>query len=130
MAVDLGVDLGGFPDLDPLGNPVSGLVSLAQRIARRLSNPRGAWFWAPNECTDIRAYLNESWTADRSAAAKADIEREVMREEEVQSAGANVQFNAPAMTLTIHVVGTSNTLGPFNFILTVTSVTVALLKTG
>jgi hypothetical protein len=130
MAIDLGTDVSCFPDYDPQGLLVSGLVALCQRIARRLTNPRGAWSWAPNECTDVRAYMNEAITNDRIGQIKSDIEREALREEAVQTANADVSFNAAASTLTIHLTGTSNQLGPFNFVLAVTAVSLAILKTG
>jgi hypothetical protein len=129
LADPLGVDVWGFPDYDPLGTLVSGLTALCQRIARRLTNPRGVWAWAPNECTDVRAYLNESITNDRLASIKSDIERETLREEGVQTANADVTFNAAASTLTIHLTGTTAS-GPFNFVLAVTAVSLAILKAG
>jgi len=130
MAIDLGTDVSSYPDYDPLGTMVSGNVALCQRVARRLTNPRGAWFWAPNECTDIRAYMNEAMTAEKLASIKGDIERETLREEEVQTASADVSFNQAAMTLTIHLTGTTNTTGPFAFVLAITAVTLAILKAG
>lgn len=128
--LDTGTDVSCYPDYDPLGSIVSGNVALCQRIARRLSNPRGAWFWAPNECTDIRAYLNETWTAASSAQCKTDIEREVLREETVQFANADVSFNSATSTLTIHLTGTTSTTGPFAFVVAVTAVTLSILKAG
>jgi len=125
----LGVDLDCYPGLSPTGALVSGIVALAQRIARRLTTPRGAWFWAPNECTDVRGYLNEGVGPDAQAQIKAAIEREALREEAVATASADVAFNAQAMTLTIHLTGTSKA-GPFQFVMSVTSVTLAILKAG
>jgi len=130
MAVDLGTDISCWPDYDPLGTLVSGQVALCQRIARRLTNPRGAWSWAPNECTDVRAYLNESFTQAQIHQVKADIERETMREEAVQTANAEVQFNSSTMSMTIHLSGTTNNVGPFVFVLSVTAVTLTILKAG
>jgi hypothetical protein len=129
MPVDLGTDVSSYPDYDPMGTLVSGTVALCQRIARRLTNPRGAWSWAPNECTDVRAYLNDAITPDRLAAMKNDIEREALREEAVQTANADVSFNAQSMNLTIHLTGTTAN-GPFNFVLQATSVSLAILKAG
>lgn len=132
MALDLGTDISCYPDLSANDVLVSGLVALSQRIARRLTNPRGAWFWAPNECTDVRGYLNEALTVDKQAAMKADIERESLREEEVATANADITVNplsAQGQSVTIHLTGTTSA-GPFNFVLNVTAVTLAILKAG
>jgi hypothetical protein len=128
----LGVDVSSYPDLDPLGTLVSGLTALCQRIARRLTNPRGAWFWSPNECTDLRAYMNEALTIDAQASIKAAVEREALREEEVQTANADVSVNtlsSQGQSVTIHLTGTTKT-GPFQFVLAVTAVTLSILKAG
>ena len=129
----LGVDVSCFPDYDPLGSLVSGNVALAQRVARRLTNPRGAWFWAPNECTDVRAYLNEAMTIERLGSMKNDIEREILREEVVQAANADVNVSTPissqGQTVSIHVNGSTGS-GPFQFVLAVGAVTLTILKAG
>jgi hypothetical protein len=129
LADPLGVDVSCYPGLDPGGALVSGIVALSQRIARRLTTPRGAWFWAPNECTDVRAYLNEGMGPDALSRIKGDIEREALREEAVATANADVSFNAQSMTLTIHLTGTTKA-GPFQFVMNVTAVTLAILKAG
>jgi hypothetical protein len=131
LADPLGVDISSYPGLDPMGTLVSGLTALAQRIARRLTTPRGAWFWAPNECTDVRGFLNDSIGNDNALAQiAAAIEREALREEAVAIATANVSFSQQTQTLTVHLTGTTRTAGPFNFVMAVTSVTLALLKAG
>ncbi len=132
MALDLGTDISCYPDLSANDVLVSGLVALAQRIARRLTNPRGAWFWAPNECTDVRAYLNEALTSDAQASIKAAVEREALREETVATANADVTVNpltAQGQSVTIHLTGTTSA-GPFQFVLAVTAVTLSILKAG
>jgi hypothetical protein len=132
MAVDLGTDISCYPDLAANDVLVSGFVALAQRIARRLTNPRGAWFWAPNECTDVRGYLNEALTVDKQASMKADIEREALREETVATANADITVNpltSQGQSVTVHLTGTTSA-GPFQFVLGVTAVTLAILKAG
>lgn len=130
MAIDTGVDISCYPDYDPLGTLASGNVALCQRLARRYTNPRGAWFWAPNECTDIRAYANETWTNAKSLQCKNDLEREALHEEAVVYVNADVTFNSTTFTLTIHLSGATSTDGPFNYVLAVTSVTLSILKAG
>jgi hypothetical protein len=132
MATDFGTDIGSYPDYDPLGTLVSGNVGLCQRIARRLTNVRGAWSWSPNDCTDLRSLLNEALTPDRKNDFKILIERETLREEGVLSANADVTvspLSSQGQTVTIHLTGTTNT-GPFNFVLAITAVTLSILKAG
>jgi hypothetical protein len=129
MATDIGVDISSYPDYDPLGTLVSGNVALAQRLARRFTNPRGAWSWAPNECYDLRSLLNEIITTDKLSEFKSIIEREALREEVVQTANAVVSWNASTSVLSIHLLGTT-TSGSFNFVFGVGSATLEILAAG
>lgn len=127
-----GTDISSYPDYDPLGTLVSGNVALAQRVARRLTNPRGAWFWAPNECTDLRAYLNDIITPDRQSSIKSDVERETLHEEQVQSVSVEVtisDFSMAGQSITISAMGSTRD-GPFNFVMSVSQVTLAILQAG
>ena len=132
MATDLGTDISCYPDYDPLGTMVSGYVAMCQRICRRLTNPRGSWSWAPNECTDIRSYLNDTLTKARLDSLKSDIERECSHEEAVVTINASIlvsQLSFFGQTITIHIDGTTGT-GPFSFVLALNQVTLAILKAG
>lgn len=129
---DLGTDISSYPDYDPIGTLVSGTVGLCQRVAKRLTNPRGAWFWALNECTDVRALALEALTRDRQASLKSTIEREVQREEGVLNSRADItisQLSTLGQVITIHVSG-STSEGPFKFVLNITAVTVDILNSG
>lgn len=130
---DFGIDVGSYPDYDLLGTLVSGNAGLGQRVAKRLTNPRGAWFWAPNECTDLRQYLNDTLTIEKQSTIKNDVEREVQREEQVLSVTADVIISSPVsalgQTITIHIVGMTQD-GPFKFVMNVTSVTLSIFQTG
>lgn len=129
---DFGTDISSYPDYDPLGTLVSGTVGLCQRVARRLTNPRGAWFWAPNECTDLRSYLNDTLTQEKQASLKSIVEREIQREEGVLNVTADVSANrltTLGQVIVIHVTGVSAD-GPFKFVMNITAVTLSILNSG
>lgn len=126
---DLGIDISSYPDYDLLGTLVSGNVALSQRIARRLTNPRGAWSWAPNECYDIRSFLNAQMTSEKLAEIKNGIERECLREEAVNTITATLSWSSADQRLTASLSGSTST-GAFSFVLGVTSVTLTLLQAG
>lgn len=130
---DFGVDVSCYPDYDPGGTLVSGNVALCQRVCRRITNVRGAWFWSPGDCTDIRSYLNTSSTSDLQQTIKADIEREALREEEIFSANADVSISTLStvgQTVTIHLSGVTSTNSSFSFVFAVSQLTLAILQAG
>ena len=129
---DFGTDISSYPDYDPLGTLVSGNVGLCQRVAKRLTNPRGAWPWAPSECTDIRAFLNDTLTQERQSSIKNDIQREILREEQVQSVNMTIvvsPLSTLGQTITIHASGMTRD-GPFKFVLNISAVTLQILQSG
>lgn len=126
---DLGTDISSYPDYDPLGTLVSGNVALGQRIARRFTNPRGSWAWAPNECFDLRSLLNDVMTTEKLSELKSTAEREVLREEVVQTVTAIVSWDSTTSILSLRLVGTTSD-GSFNFVVNVTSATLTLLNSG
>lgn len=128
---DFGVDISCFPDFDPNGTLVSGNVALCQRICRRITNVRGAWFWSPNDCTDVRNYLNATLTRDAQQSIKADLEREMLREEEVATANAAVSISnlsTLGQIVNIHLTGTTSKNTSFSFVLSVTQLTLTVLQ--
>ena len=129
QAVDYGEDISCYPDYSPLGTLVSKSVALCQRIARRYSNPRGAWFWAPNECTDLRGYLNTAFTGSIKASMQSDSIREAMREDQVQSANADIIFDSSSQTINLNLFGTTSD-GPFAFVMSVSATSVQILKSS
>lgn len=130
---DFGTDVSGYPDYDPLALLVNAYVGLCQRVCRRLTNDRGSWGWAPDECTNILNYLNETLTNDRVSLMEGDIERETEREEGVVNATASVTVSTPVSTLgqsvIIHIVGNTSD-GPFTFVLAASKVTLTILQAG
>lgn len=131
--VDLGTDINGFPDYGLLDTLVSGNVALCQRICRRLTNDRGSWSWAPDECTNILDSLNSTLTDERISTIQSDVEREVEREEVVASSSVSVVASPLnidiGQSVTISINGTTGN-GPFKFVLFATALTLTILKAG
>lgn len=127
----LGHDLSCVMDLDPLMIEVDGRRGLAESIARRLITPRGGLIDDPTYGYDLRYYLNNdiSGTTARDLAMIAgNIEAECLKDERVSIAPpprATVTFAAGTMTVAISI---ADAAGPFQLVLGVSSVTVAILK--
>lgn len=124
---DFGTDINFLTGLDPRLGLVSGTANLGQALAHRLTTPRGSLFYDPDYGTDIRAYLNDTITADKLAQVRADVQAELIKDERVLACIAEVSFDFTSRQLAVSVaVQTAN--GPFNLVLAVTSVTVELLR--
>lgn len=130
---NLGVDISCYPDFDPAGSLVTGIVALCQRICRRITNVRGAWFWSPNDCTDVRNYLNVTLTKEAQQSIKSDLEREALREEEVSTVNASVTVSTLStlgQIVTVHLTGTTSSNTSFSFVLAITQLTLTILQAG
>lgn len=59
--MSLGADFSGVEDIDPAMTWLEGedneLLAAAQNFARRFLQPRGALWYAPGECLDLRMFL-------------------------------------------------------------------------
>jgi hypothetical protein len=124
---DLGTDIRALDDLPPQMNLQSGLPNLGEAIARRLQTPRGGLFYAPNYGTDVRSWLNEAMTDDDIFRAKVSIEAECEKDERVLAADATLALNQPSQTLTISLELILAS-GPFQLVLSVNQVSVAILE--
>lgn len=123
----LGTDIASLPDLDPLFGTVSEIEALGEALARRYETPRGSLWYAPDYGYDLRGRLGDSLTTSDLAQMPGDIEAEALKDERVQSAAAIVTFDASAATLTVTLTGTT-AIGPFQFVLAVSALTVNLLS--
>jgi hypothetical protein len=133
MATDFGTDIDLWPDINPAGTLLTGAngntLVLAQALLRRLTTPRGGLFYDAGYGTDIRAFLGESMTASSTASIQQAIEREVTQDERVLNATASVVFVGATGVLVGHLtVQTSD--GPFTLVISVTALSVTLLKAG
>jgi len=129
VAADFGTDLSLFPDLDVAGGLVSGNTCLAQALLRRLITPRGGLFYDPGYGTDIRGFIGDSLGPNSTGAIQQSIEREVLQDERVLGASASVAFVAATGVLIGHLnIQTSD--GPFQLVISVTALSVTLLKAG
>ena len=119
--VDYGSDVSTFAgpsmDLDPTFTVISGPRVVAERIARRLTTPRGGLFYDVNYGTDIRDFLNAGVTNQLSAIQEL-CNQEALKEETVQASNCSVTFNAQTSLMTI-VYRLQLASGPFQFTLNV-----------
>jgi hypothetical protein len=61
ILMSLGADFAGVEDIDPamtwLEGETNELLAAAQDFARRFLQPRGALWYSPNDCLDMRMFL-------------------------------------------------------------------------
>lgn len=119
----LGTDISGVSDLTPSLEVVSGRRALIEAIARRLITPRGGLFYDQGYGYDVRQYLS-GITASPSAIA-AGIVAECEKDERVDQASAAVSFIGTSLVANIAIADGG---GPFSFVLSVSQVTVEILK--
>lgn len=126
---DLGTDISCVDDLAPSFATVSGTLALSQAIARRLITPRGGLFYDEDYGIDLRAYLNAGIARGTGFAFRlgAQIEAECLKDERVETVAAAVTFDDANEKLTVALNGVAST-GPFRLTLSVTSLTVELLR--
>lgn len=122
----LGTGIACITSVGPRFSFVSENLCLGQSLVRRLTTPRGALPWAPNDGVDVRSYLNHGSTSQATFSLQRAVRDECEKDERVQSADVAAAFNfgTQTMTLTIGIV-TAN--GPFKLVLLVSQLTVAIL---
>jgi hypothetical protein len=114
-----------MPDLDPTVDvdcvddfkatmpSVRGREALAQRLARRLTTPRGRFLYWPEFGYDVRTALLSKKRPEQIAI---DIESECLKDEQVAQARADVTVVERTATIRISVMDDA---GPFEFTLTI-----------
>ncbi len=99
------VDIDCVSDLSPHMPTVSGRVALAQRLARRLSTPRGKIPFWPNFGTDMAEFLGSKVPTWRIAnAARLECEKDEQVEEvtvtaEILSGGRSIKLLVAVTTV-------------------------------
>jgi len=116
---DFGTDVSTFPDLDDAFAPLTGIVVLAQSVARSLEDARYG--------VDLRHWLNESLEAADVYHLQQTIEAQCLADERLQ--GVSVSVAQPSLyELRVAIVVEPSQQGPFRLVLKVTSVTVEVLS--
>jgi hypothetical protein len=120
----LGTCIGGSTALDYALTKVSGRTSLAHRIIRRLTTPRGGLFYAPSYGYDLAELIGS--TVPVSVVEQRVLEQ-VLYEEEVSDARTVATLANDTLTVDISVVDDD---GPFELVLTSTELTVSAMLNG
>jgi hypothetical protein len=131
MATFYGSDTSCVDDLPLIDAQVTDpKVLIGQRIARRLTTPRGALALVSDDGNfgwDVRQYLNGKIAPNTTAVAQQQITDECLKDEQVESATVSIANAAGVMTITIQVVSAA---GPFTLTLDVRDLTTALIFGG
>lgn len=126
MVADFGSDISTFPDLDELLEPQSGRRVLLESIARRMTTPRGALWWAPSYGSDLGAVLDEAIDPARLRAAATALQQQLTQDERILRATVEATYTAATRSLRI-VVSITDAEGPFERVFTLDSTGVAKL---
>ena len=131
MAIDFGTDVSTYKngDVDPYFGLIAGYRVIAEAVARRLETPRGSLPGDPNYGSDVRVFLNRDFDASPAAlfVVRSTIEQEAEKEERVESCSASVTFDFARNRLRT-VITLEAGDGPFELVLDVSAVSVALLS--
>jgi phage baseplate assembly protein W len=123
--INYGTTISCTSDLDVSGLLISGLRTLAEALVRRLGCPPGRLLDDPDYGFDITSLVNEDLNPPELNDISGGIDQEFLKDERVQLSVTSAAFVAGALTTTSQVT-TAN--GPFSLVLSVTSVTVAILS--
>lgn len=123
---DLGTDiLMRDGDIDVSFSLTSGRACLIADVIHRFQTRKGSLFWAHGDGDDLTLKLNESYTPTRITQLRAEVIRELLLDDRIQSARANVTLQ-PDRTLRIEML-IADGEGPFPLIVSVSSLTVEQL---
>lgn len=133
MATDYGRAGNVVSDLERRSTLVSGARNVANAIARRLTTPHGSLTvinpeYGQDYGFDVRGLLNSRLTPVQRASAQSSIEAECLKDERVDSATAELNFDAAASTLELTIDGTLTDGTAFQLVLAVTAVSVEILR--
>ena len=122
----------GMSALDRLstGRRVSGVRVIAESVFRRLSTPRGTVANAPTFGYDLSGYLGAVGGRIGAVALPAIVEAEVLKDDRIQAASCEVEFERDGgdetLTITLSVVPLDEA-DSFDLTLSVDDATVALV---
>lgn len=126
MAADFGSDISTFPDLDELLEPQSGRRVLLESVARRMSTPRGALWWAPSYGSDLGAILDGPVSDAQLRANATALQQQLAQDERILSARVEASYVAATRSLRI-IVSITDADGPFERVFTLDASGVATL---
>lgn len=100
---------------------------VGQRIARRLTTPRGALALIsddPDFGLDVRQYVNAKLSNADISSAQSSIQSEILKDEQVQNVAVSMVVSGGAVNISIN----GNTaIGPFTLTLNVNQLTASLV---
>jgi len=129
---DFGSDFSALDDIDQSLRVVDGKTALMQALARRLTTPRGALWYAPAYGYDVGAHVNSGTDV---AVIEAAAEAQILDDERVDDADVTITISQPDPGITAGqrwdmTLRITTAEGPFEFTLAVDAVTGALLLGG
>ncbi len=135
MAIDFGVDIACAVDLGARFARVTGLTNLGNAVVRRLSTPHGALAAfdpdAADYGLDVRGLIGENYTPGVIRSWQTAIANEIAKDERLTSASVSITPGVADASATITILATlADGKTPFQLIIGVTSLTVALLNIG
>jgi len=123
---DLGTDFSCTSDFTPDLALATGRSNLAQAIARRLITPRGGLIDDPNYGFDLTQFVNDDLSVPDLARIESSVVAECNKDERIDAATCRISLSgAGVMMVTILL---EDAAGPFTLVLSVTDVTVSILK--
>jgi hypothetical protein len=128
MATVYGSDTTCLTDIPLIDQQVTDpRILVGQRTARRLTTPRGALAAINDDPAfgwDVRQYINAKLTPAQIAGAQAQIESEVLKDEQIQSVNATLTFSEGSLSISLQLQGSA---GPFTLTLNVEQLTTQLI---
>jgi hypothetical protein len=119
----------GVIDLTPDMQVATGRAVLSQSLIRRQTTPRGSVIQSPNDCIDVRSYLNKGVTQSQLQSISSVIQQEILRDARVNAVQVTVTYTASTGTTVIQEQIVSS-YGPFALTLTLTATSFAAVIAG
>lgn len=122
---DLGTDVSCVFDATPDMAMVTGRRCLAEAVARRLITPRGRLIGSPNYGFDLTQFIHDDMSPGDLVRIGASATAEVKQDERVLAATVTLSIALGAMLAKVSIEDAD---GPFTLTLSITDVTVEILK--
>lgn len=121
MAIDYGTTFACATDLTPQMSTVSGLRAVAEAVARRLQTDRGALWYDLDYGTNITRFVN---AAVPLSSIETMVENEAIKDERVDDCTCEATQTGTSLSLRMQLEADE---GPFEFVLSVSELTVTIL---